>query len=211
MHKIEKREIKPRVFLLKFKTQYQLAATFLRFQEHYESRKFAGKVFTIEEFMDWYVQENGRFSYFEDWAGFNVPSAALVPFSSGDFDPLLEKEKQLLELFQNESGDFYIIGVLNKGDQVDTETLAHELVHAKFHLDKKYRREVLAAIKRHDTVSLEEHLGGMGYHRRVLKDEVNAYLVSGDEDLPRKFTSKLKRLKKELISLHQQYEEDGLQ
>src|SRR5262245_26903475 len=95
--KIAKYKVADAIYLLVFETQYELASTFLRFQEHYESPKFRKKIFSLEEFMDWYGQENkGKFSYFKDWAGFNIPSTEFEPFLEGKFDPLLEKEKRLM-------------------------------------------------------------------------------------------------------------------
>jgi len=87
------------IFLLRFDTQYELASTFLRIQEHYESSRFRKRVFSLEDYMDWYAAEYGAFTYFEDWSGFNVPSTALAPFYRGEFDPLLKKEARLLALF----------------------------------------------------------------------------------------------------------------
>lgn len=94
--KIVKSRIAKDIYLLRFKTQYELAATFLRVQEHYESPRFHGRIFSLEQFMDWYAKRYGNFTYYEDWAGFNVPSTALQPFYEGKFDPLSEKEKEFL-------------------------------------------------------------------------------------------------------------------
>ena len=74
------REIAPGVFLLRYQSQYELATTFLRFQEHYESRRFRNRVFSLEDFMDWYASRFGGFTYYQDWAGFNLPSTAFTAF-----------------------------------------------------------------------------------------------------------------------------------
>ena len=50
------REAAPGIFVIRFRSQYELASTFLRFQEHYESARFKNRVFTLEEFMDWYAR-----------------------------------------------------------------------------------------------------------------------------------------------------------
>jgi hypothetical protein len=59
--------------------------------------------------MDWYAERYGNFTYYQDWAGFNVPSTALQPFYEGRFDPLSEKEKALLRLFNGLRERFYVI------------------------------------------------------------------------------------------------------
>src|SRR5690242_20121476 len=124
--RITKNKLADRIYLVRFETQYELAATFLRVQEYYESPRFSGRVFSLEQYMDWYVAQFGAFTYYQDWAGFNVPSTALQPFYEGKFDPLLEKEKRLLRLFKRLRGRFYVIGVYDSGD------LTHELAHALY-------------------------------------------------------------------------------
>ena len=178
--KFAKERIADAIFLLRFESQYDLAATFLRVQEHYESRRFAGRVFTLEQFMDWYADEFGQFTYYEDWVGFNVPSTALAPFREGKFDPLLEKEKRLLQMFRHEQPPFYIIGVSSAASKGD---LAHELAHALYFTDADYRRAARRAIRGHDTSAIEHELFRMGYARRVIPDEVHAYLVASDGSL----------------------------
>jgi hypothetical protein len=74
--KIVKYKVADAIYLLRFETQYEITSSFLRIQEHYESPHFSGRVFTLEEFMDWYAAEYGAFTYLEDWSGFNVPSTA---------------------------------------------------------------------------------------------------------------------------------------
>ena len=166
-----------RIFLVRFETQYALASSFLRFQEHYESSRFRNRVFSLEQFMDWYAARAGAFTYYEDWSGFNVPSTAFAPFYQGRFDPLLEKEKRLLRLFERESTPFYVIGVA--ADQ----SLTHELAHALFFTRPAYRRAVRNAMRPYNTAAIRKRLMALGYHRSVLTDEVHAYLIGGTEAL----------------------------
>ena len=169
---LSRRRVADGIFLVRFKTQYALASTFLRIQEHYESSRFRGRVFTLEDYMDWYAATFGAFTYFEDWSGFNVPSTALTPFYQGKFDPLLRKEQCLLRLFRMERSPFYVIGATSGTD------LTHEIAHALFFTRPSYRTAVLAAMREYDTRALEKDLAGRGYHRLVLTDEAHAYLVS---------------------------------
>lgn len=175
MPRITKTKLADGIFLIRFETQYELAATFLRVQEHYESSRFSGRVFSLEQFMDWYASRFGGFTYYEDWSGFNVPSKALEPFYTGKFDPLLEKEKRLLRLFRHERAPFYVIGVSRTSSRED---LTHELAHALFFTDPAYRNAVRTAMSGHDTSELEKKLNALGYSKRVVRDEVHAYLVA---------------------------------
>ena len=100
---IDHRLLTPHIHLLSFDTQHDLTSTFLRFQEHYESPRFKGEVFTLDEFQDWYIKnspngiETGKFTYHTDWNGFNIPSHILKPFYEGKFDPLSFDEQAILE------------------------------------------------------------------------------------------------------------------
>jgi hypothetical protein len=172
---IIKHKVADGIYLLRFETQYELTSTFLRVQEHYESPQFHGRIFTLEQYMDWYVAENGAFTYFQDWSGFNVPSTAFEPFYDGKFDPLTEKEKRLLGLFENLRGRFYVIGVY---DGAKKGTLTHELAHALFFIDVAYRQAVREAMRGYDTSALEKQLAKAGYARHVIPDEAQAYIVA---------------------------------
>lgn len=195
---VRKSRIADGIFLLRFASQYELASTFLRFQEHYESNRFRNRVFTVEEYMDWYARTFGAFTYYQDWSGFNVPSSALAPFDAGQFDPLLRKEQRLLRLFRGEREPFYVIGIASDAD------LEHEIAHALWYTRPDYRDAVLAAMRPYDTSALEKRLASMGYHRHVLTDEVHAYLVApGDLLEPGK--KRLAPLRRELRAIFRKH------
>jgi hypothetical protein len=141
-------------------------------QEHYESSRFRNKVFTLDEYKEWYAARFGAFTYYQDWSGFNVPSSALAPFYAGRFDPLQRREQRLLRLFRGEREPFYVIGICSDAD------LKHEIAHALFYMRPDYRRAVKTAMRGYDTSGLRKRLASMGYHRHVLTDEVHAYLVA---------------------------------
>ena len=188
------------IFLVQFSTQYELASTFLRIQEHYESSRFRNRVFTLETYMDWYASEFGAFTYFQDWSGFNVPSTAFAPFYAGRFDPLLKKEQRLLRRFRRMRPPFYVIGIASHQD------LKHELAHALFFTRPDYRRSVLAAMRGHDTSTLGKTLVRLGYHPHVIRDEVQAYLVAPAESLGR--ARKLAPLRRALQAIYRRYAVD---
>ena len=168
------RTLGPGIHLVTFPSQYDLASTFLRIQEHYESSQFHGRIFTLEAFMDWYAERFGAFTYFEDWSGFNVPSSALRPFREGRFDPLLNKEQRLLDRLAGLREPFYVIGLVRGASPA---TLRHEVAHALFALNPAYRREVRRLLRTVDTRAIARQLRGMGYAAHVIEDEVHAYLI----------------------------------
>jgi hypothetical protein len=165
------REVASGIFVVRFRSQYELAATFLRFQEHYESPRFRNRVFSLEEFMDWYADRFGAFTYYEDWAGFNVPSTTFTAFYAGKFDPLLRKERRLLQKFRRRRAPFYVIGISDEQD------LTHELAHALYFMRPAYKTAVRAALRKYNTSALRREIVAMGYHPSVATDEIHAYLI----------------------------------
>jgi hypothetical protein len=200
--RIAKSKVGKGIYLLRFKTQYQLTATFLRVQEHYESPRFRGRIFSLEQYMDWYAKRYGNFTYYQDWSGFNVPSTAFQPFYEGKFDPLSEKEKQLLGLFNDLRERFYVIGIYDSGAK---DSLTHELAHALFFIDDRYREAVREAMRGYDTSALARQIAEAGYAKHVIPDEIQAYIVAPSGELAA--APRLKPLRQELRALYKQHSE----
>lgn len=176
-------EILPGVFYIRFDTQEELGRTFLRFQEHYESPEFRGRIFTLDEFRRWYARESGAFTYYTDWVGFNFPSYVMEPFFDGKFDPLTDKEQRIVDILRPHRGKkFYVIGAFGKkGAAIDPDelsTIIHEVSHAMFYMDDDYRREVLEVVRSIDATPIRRALLTLGYCDAVLDDEVNAALLA---------------------------------
>jgi hypothetical protein len=169
--------------------------TFLRFQEHYESPRFRGKIFSLDEFKKWYVKNSkkgkssGMFTYCSDWGGFNIPSYVLKPFYEGRFDPLSKKEKNMLDIFRNKTGKFYIIGTFGRTAE-SKKTLKHEVAHGLFYTNPDYKKGVLKILNTLGKSALKKvhaHLGSKtGYHESVFTDETHAYILTGMKKLVKK-------------------------
>ena len=164
-------------------SQKELGETFIRFQEYYESphKKFRNKIFTLGDIKNYYSTIYGADIYSELWIGFNFPSSVLVPFKQGFFDPLTTQEKELLELLKYRNDSFYIIGAQN------TSTLRHELSHAMYGYDKKYKEEIDNFIKKYHKqfAKILKHILKRGYDKSVLNDELQAYITDNDDEFIR--------------------------
>jgi hypothetical protein len=198
--RIRKHKIASDIYLLQFDTQYELTATFLRVQEYYESPRFHGRIFSLEQYMDWYANQHGNFTYYQDWSGFNVPSTAFMPFYDGSFDPLSQKEHRLLTVFRRLRKPFYVIGVFGRG----ATSLRHELAHALYFVDHSYRDRVRRAIHGYKTVGLEKALAKAGYAKHVIHDELQAYLIASSEKLGGGFRA-LAPLRRKLRTIFSQH------
>lgn len=183
------KEMWPHIVHFQFDTQYEMASTFVRLQEFYESPfdNIRGQVFSMDQFMDTYATANGGvFSYFEDWAGFNVPGNVVVDFFSRFSHCLREKEIKLFMEVNHlpRDGSFYIIGTYISEDKKKC-AIEHEMAHAFYYLQKDYRKDVTRMYKRLPTLlqaKISTKLKEMGYTEAVIPDETQAYLSTGDDE-----------------------------
>lgn len=199
MIRIKMEKISDKIHLLIFDNQFEITSTMIRFQEHYESPYFKDKIFSLEEFKSWYIENSpngkktGEFTYYSDWNGFNIPSQVLKPFYEGLFEDISENEQLILKKFKNERDNFYIIGVHGAFEKPE-ELLRHEIAHALFSTDKNYKREVLSAISQHDVQELKKEIKQLGgYHDDVLEDEVHAYIIDSTRDFKAKINNELSK------------------
>jgi hypothetical protein len=197
--------IAPNIYWIDFNSQYQLASTFLRFQEHYESPEFKDKVFTLGQYREWYktTRTHGEFSYYRDWDGFNIPSYVFKPFINGLFDPLTAEEQELMFLLMRSGVDlennFYLVGT-HSGE---IDVLDHEICHALYYTNPNYREHQDRLMAAYDLTDLHKVLMDMGYHRDLCKDEAQAYICTGFEES--KGMSCPEQLKKAMISVKDIY------
>lgn len=160
-------------------SQEELGRTFIRFQEYYESPnpEFRGKIFTLGVVRQWYSIKYGADTYHHDWTGFNFPSRILLPFKQGLFDPLTVEEIELLNLFKYRHDNFYIMGAQNNA------TLRHELSHALYDSNEKYRNEIDSYIKKNKRALAQtrKYILDKGYTEEVINDEIQAYITDNDD------------------------------
>lgn len=171
--------IKKQIFnsvLISAETDEELAESFMRFQEYYENPFWQDKIFTIGQFREWYSVKYGADTYKYDWHGFNIPSEVLIPFKKGLFDPLTNEENQLLQFFKYRNDTFYIIGANTE------DVLSHELCHALYYTNHEYKKEINKILLKYksQTKIAEKHLINKGYSKKVILDELQAYILDKD-------------------------------
>lgn len=160
-------------YVAEYEDDRVMSNAFMRFQEHYESPKFKGEIFTKSEFIQWY-ENKYKTDYLDDWGGFNLPDYIFNSFLTGHFDPLDDLEKELLEnIVQIKGPKYYIVGAI-KGDK---DAIKHETAHGMFYLSHQYRTIALALMATYDTEAIQKHLLENGYCEDVIMDEVHAYAL----------------------------------
>jgi hypothetical protein len=178
------KKLYPGIYLCKIEDMYDLAMTFCRVQEFYESpfKQIRGKRFTLIELMALYSKKNeGSFTYPMDWGGFNIPGpviASLYDYKIEDYNIydsiILEIHNKIVT--ETESNQYYLIG-----SNTDVCTIEHECCHALFFLDKNYRENALKILKKlHRSLrkKAEDVLFELGYDKSVMDDEIQAYLTT---------------------------------
>jgi hypothetical protein len=179
------KEVKPNIFAVIVKDNYDRAMLFCRGQEYYESpnKKFRGKDFSIWDYMKWYSEEYGRgFSYGSDWSGFNIPFDILWKcYQSNEMEtPYDDTMWQILgEIDSNMdiNKKAYVIGA----DSLESDTFTHEVCHGLWYTNPAYKKEakyVLNTIPKEHKDIFKSNLIEMGYTDGVIDDEIQAYLTT---------------------------------
>ena len=185
-YKLDKYPNEEHIYVVTTDNQYDLAMLFFRAQEYYESpfKQIKGKEFTIIKAMELYSKKlgDGAFTYAADWAGFNVPGKVLDTLYGPGYKYSITDPNEYdghMEVILNmiKSKEFYLIGAVKK----DASTIEHELCHARFALDKNYKkrvREILNQLPEKMKKKIEDYLLSIGYCKGVLEDELQAYVSS---------------------------------
>ena len=192
--------------------KWELAMTFLCMTEYYESVNpaFQGNVFSMEEYMDWYVREYsksrkpyGAFTYASDWSAFNVPARAVRAV----YEQFVQHSKKESWLFSElEKGgaftetNFYLIGNQRGAPKAYFD---HEFRHALFAVNGEYREDVIAIVSRYPLVELSQWIL-KHYAPSVLVDEIQAYALTGWPSKVRD-TPEMRELRRELKKVEKKY------
>jgi hypothetical protein len=114
--------------------------------------------------------------------GLDLTYQAMFYFLSSQEDSLtlpVEKENSLVYL-KKCTGQYYIIGI-KKGQ---SNTLKHELMHALYYTNPKYRQSVERILDSGPSLlPISIYIKNLGYHNEVLRDETHAYLVTCQDNL----------------------------
>ena len=168
--------------LFEFYTQKDLALSFCRVEEFYEGNpKVNGKYLTLEDFLDNFMDKNGKVNYFEYWSGFNIPGNIFTQWFRMKASDKTKWEIALAEEVSKKldmTRPYYVIG----GKKGDMEVIDHEIAHALYYMNNNYKASMVDLIytfyktDRKNYTKVVKKLKKMGYGENVIKDEVQAYM-----------------------------------
>jgi len=190
----EVKEMRPQIFAVSIKDNYQRTMLFCRYQEFYESpfHEIRGKFFTWEKYMIIYKNKwkNKLFTYPEDWSGFNIPSniveKGLDVFSKdkGPYDEIMNNifchcDNHSLKINKTRT-KWYLIGA----DSFKSNTMNHEIAHGLYYTSKEYRKnciDLISEIKPIHYEKLKNRIVKMGYinDKKIIDDEIQAFMSTG--------------------------------
>ena len=182
MIKYKIKPVRPDIFAVVVSDDYDRAMLFWRAQEFYESpsKRFRGGRFSFWDYARWYAHKyEGSFSYPADFVGFNLPLIVAKKCYEVN-EPETPYDREMIRivdsLFVNGERKYLIGAESLKGDTFD-----HELAHGLYYTDIEYKNEmdaVTASLSEKSLSRLRKNLSKIGYHRGVIKDEIQAYMAT---------------------------------
>jgi len=182
--------------------------------EFYESPypEIRNQLFSIEDFLHFYMNDKGEIDYFSFWDAYNIPGESITSFVINfEFQMTKSEVKLLTEVLShiNDDQPYYLISALKN----KVEDFEHELSHAKYKLDTTYKEKVDSIIEKIPKKLYNEfksNLIKIGYADDdvIIVDEINAYLSTSpkkyikcnfvSDDGIFKYRKKLKKLFKDI-------------
>lgn len=176
-----------------YPTRYHVCSAFVRMGEFYESPMpdIRGKYFSMDKFMDLYTAKNEgprrfeKFTYFDDWGGYNIPGEIITKFFLTFGHDLRDKEKVVLDAiqeFMDRGEKFYVIATHTNKDLAYSKALiAHEMAHGFYYLIPEYKEacsEIYKTLSEDAKSKINAKLKFYGYSDFTYEDESQAYLSS---------------------------------
>ena len=178
-------KIKNKIVHVEFPNRKELTLTMGRLGEYYESsfKALRNKNFSMETFLDTFMDKDGKITYFNSWSGYNIPGNIVNKFTPKDGETSREEElldaiSEFIGDYDFAAGDFYLIATIKGGDAMD-----HELVHATYYLNKEYcnhANQLVKELPKEISSTMKATFKEMGYAKEVYIDEINAYLSTAD-------------------------------
>ena len=136
----------PGCILLQYKTVPDVARSFYRVAEYYDGKHYGGRphMVSLVDFLDRKMDRDGDTDYFKFWDGFNIPDHAFRAWRSS-VGQLTQAEQIMVDAVDRTARGrkkYCVIGVGGK----DPATVRHEMFHARYYLDDKFRSAAKALI-----------------------------------------------------------------
>lgn len=164
--------LRPDIIEIEYDSISTMMNAVYRFSHYHEYPEWREKLTTKEALDKYYEKEHGNKNWWKNkWAGANLRDIDIKPFIEGKFGELDESEQAIVDLVKDK--EKYGIAIYAKQTKVVRE---HELAHALFYLDQKYRDKCSIIVKSHwdKLTPFIEKLSVM-YDDENLVDELHVY------------------------------------
>lgn len=185
------------IIAAEFETQKEMMLTVARPAEYYESidERLHNQAVSWSEFLNVFMTDAGVIEYFSSWSGFNLPGEKLLEWytlcrdastreitffnsvlARCAYNVVQDDHHRYIDGLKVRYAPFYVVAFC-AGDE---ETIKHEIAHALFYLDPKYKQAMLKlnkALPAELAAALTTAFNLMGYRESVHQDEMQAYLI----------------------------------
>jgi hypothetical protein len=142
------------------------------------SKKFRHKHISREEILDRYCKRTGRVDYHEQWSGYCVDGKSIYRVTDNCHD-LSDKERELKIICFDYEVDLDTIVIACRLN--DKNTYNHELAHAYYAVNYKYRLAISSAIRNLNyEKEFKQELINIGYSKPSTRDEMQAFIIGGN-------------------------------
>ena len=153
--------------------------------EYYEGHKYIAKKqhVSMAEFLDNWIDRQGNADYFKFWDGFNITDSAFRSWHR-TVGQLSQSEQTVVDAVEKATKGmkkFCVIGISGN----DTATVQHEMFHAKYYLDSKFKTNANQLLKDHAqdpaVKTIKKILTTKLDYTDHVEEEVGAYLYAGSQ------------------------------
>lgn len=169
-------------------TQTEMTAALMRTGGDIAEPPWGDQPYTIGAFRIAWCEQYGTWSYPWSFKGLCLYVETIQDHIDGLYDPLTPEEAELVGAFRYTTQRPLVIvatfdGGTNTLNGTPDRVLDHELCHAFYCLDGKYRAAVKRTLKTTELDNIRNYLLNKGYTEPTLEDEVHAHIIGSSEYL----------------------------
>jgi hypothetical protein len=174
-----------RIYHFIFRTKRDMNLAMMRISEFQDSphKQIKGQYFTYADFLEAYVDEDGKLDYFNYWEGHNFTKELVLDFYEKFKVENTFNEVEALVIQVSQNSQDYHKKVFIAHVEGDHATFNHEEAHAKFYFNETYKDAMIKKFSQVRYELLEKITSDLNlrYGSSVIVDETQAYFTTADD------------------------------